>query len=169
MSNQSDLIKYSRNSVSDLTLSGGVYLGGTGSANYLDDYEEGTFTPIINGTGGLPTASYALQLGKYIKIGNQVTVWIVMRASSISGGSGDFLVSSLPFAQANDTRMIANQGAMLDGLTNDSRQVSVQGREGDTSVILVGGGGSTGSHYGIPLSYVTTATDIRFTFTYVTS
>ena len=25
----------------DLYLSGGVYLGGTGSANYLDDYEEG--------------------------------------------------------------------------------------------------------------------------------
>jgi hypothetical protein len=28
----------------DLYLSGGVYLGGTGSANHLDDYEEGTFT-----------------------------------------------------------------------------------------------------------------------------
>ncbi len=25
----------------NLYLSGGVYLGGTGSANYLDDYEEG--------------------------------------------------------------------------------------------------------------------------------
>ena len=29
----------------DLYLSGGVYLGGTGSANQLDDYEEGTWTP----------------------------------------------------------------------------------------------------------------------------
>ena len=29
----------------DLYLSGGAYLGGTGSANKLDDYEEGTFTP----------------------------------------------------------------------------------------------------------------------------
>ena len=29
----------------DLYLSGGVYLGGTGSANKLDDYEEGTWTP----------------------------------------------------------------------------------------------------------------------------
>jgi hypothetical protein len=28
----------------DLYLSGGVYLGGTGAANLLDDYEEGTFT-----------------------------------------------------------------------------------------------------------------------------
>ena len=30
----------------DLYLSGGVYLGGTGSANKLDDYEEGTWTPL---------------------------------------------------------------------------------------------------------------------------
>jgi hypothetical protein len=29
----------------DLYLSGGVYLGGTGAANKLDDYEEGTWTP----------------------------------------------------------------------------------------------------------------------------
>ena len=41
----------------DLYLSGGVYLGGTGSANKLDDYEEGTWTPTIFGgtTAGIPT------------------------------------------------------------------------------------------------------------------
>jgi hypothetical protein len=33
----------------DLYLSGGVYLGGTGAANLLDDYEEGTFTPTVIG------------------------------------------------------------------------------------------------------------------------
>ena len=32
----------------DAYLSGGVYLGGTGSANKLDDYEEGTWTPVFN-------------------------------------------------------------------------------------------------------------------------
>jgi hypothetical protein len=32
----------------DLYLSGGVYLGGTGSANKLDDYEEGTWTPVLS-------------------------------------------------------------------------------------------------------------------------
>ena len=34
----------------DLYLSGGVYLGGTGAANKLDDYEQGTFTATINGS-----------------------------------------------------------------------------------------------------------------------
>ena len=32
----------------DLYLGGGVYLGGTGSANKLDDYEEGTWTPTFS-------------------------------------------------------------------------------------------------------------------------
>ena len=32
----------------DAYLSGGVYLGGTGSANKLDDYEEGTWTPTFS-------------------------------------------------------------------------------------------------------------------------
>ena len=32
------------NRFKDAYLSGGVYLGGTGSANKLDDYEEGTWT-----------------------------------------------------------------------------------------------------------------------------
>ena len=31
----------------DAYLSGGVYLGGTGAANFLDDYEVGTFTATI--------------------------------------------------------------------------------------------------------------------------
>jgi hypothetical protein len=36
---------YSSSRFRDLYLSGGVYLGGTGAANKLDDYEEGTWTP----------------------------------------------------------------------------------------------------------------------------
>ena len=36
----------------DVTASGGVYLGGTASANYLDYYEEGTWTPnLVNNLG----------------------------------------------------------------------------------------------------------------------
>ena len=35
----------------DLYLSGGVYLGGTGSANYLEDYEFGYFTPTYTSNG----------------------------------------------------------------------------------------------------------------------
>lgn len=44
--------------------SAGLAIGGTGSANTLDDYEEGTFTPTLS----FGTAS--TQVGSYIKVGN---------------------------------------------------------------------------------------------------
>ena len=52
----------------DIYLGGNVYLGGTGSANALDDYEEGTWTPTVN-DGTISGAG-----GHYTKIGRVVTV-----------------------------------------------------------------------------------------------
>jgi hypothetical protein len=46
---------YSTNRFKDLYLSGGVYLGGTGSANLLDDYEEGTLTTPVGSQGSQST------------------------------------------------------------------------------------------------------------------
>ena len=82
----------------DLTLSGGVYLGGTGSANYLDDYEEGTFTPQIIGTSITGVLSYASQLGRYTKIGNLVYVSIYINVNGITTQpDGDVKFTGLPF------------------------------------------------------------------------
>ena len=78
----------------NLYLSGGVYLGGTGAANYLDDYEEGTFTPVIaNGT-----YTFSNVLGLYRKIGDTVFVHIGFRigtASGVTAAGGQ--ISGLPF------------------------------------------------------------------------
>jgi len=77
----------------DLYLSGGVYVGGTGSANYLDDYEEGTWTP------SLPSGWINLYgTGRYTKIGNIVHLTWVYR-NSAAGSTG--LTATLPFASAN--------------------------------------------------------------------
>ena len=80
----------------DLYLSGGAYLGGTGSANKLDDYEEGTFTPFIYGTTA-GTGTYTLQSGKYTKVGNLVHVQITIGYSAHTG-SGNIQIGGLPFA-----------------------------------------------------------------------
>ena len=52
------------------------------SANTLDDYEEGYFTPTIytgadNGSGG--SVPFAIQAGRYIKIGRKVHCDIYLR------------------------------------------------------------------------------------------
>jgi hypothetical protein len=82
----------------DLYLSGGVYLGGTGSANKLDDYEEGTWTPTIQGNGGASGQSYTAQYGKYIKIGNFIYMTYDVEISTVGTLSGVYVVlGSLPF------------------------------------------------------------------------
>jgi hypothetical protein len=83
----------------DLYLSGGVFLGGTGSANKLDDYEEGTWTPIYTASTTNPTITYSSseQSASYIKIGKMVFIQGTLRVTSVSGGSGSLRLSGLPF------------------------------------------------------------------------
>lgn len=83
----------------DLYLSGGVYLGGTGSANYLDDYEEGTWTPTISGGGANPTVTYNTRTGHYTKVGNLVTLWMRISTNSFSGGAGSIFITGVPFTE----------------------------------------------------------------------
>ena len=73
--------------------SGGVYLGGTGAANKLDDYEEGTWTPNVSGdaTGVLESTTVG---GYYTKVGNQVTLYFNFRVTTNFSGS---FVGGLPF------------------------------------------------------------------------
>jgi hypothetical protein len=84
----------------DLFLSGGVYLGGTGAANLLDDYEEGSFTPSFTASTTAPTIAYNTQTASYTKIGNTVTYTIFIVTNSRSGGSGNLSVTGLPFTVA---------------------------------------------------------------------
>jgi hypothetical protein len=81
----------------NLYLGGGVYLGGTGSANLLDDYEEGTWTPAVSGSTTAGTATYGSQGGSYTKIGNKVTCWFSITNFTQSGAAGNFTITGLPF------------------------------------------------------------------------
>jgi len=153
----------------DLYLSGGVYLGGTGSSNLLDDYEEGTWTPALTATGGGATIGYSSQVGKYIKVGGLVTVWCRITLSSVSGGSGDAKVSGLPFSVENTEAMRGNSHVMLDQLAADRRQTSIQADPNATTLGLIRDSGSTSSHLAVPFSDMTANTDVRFQYSYRTS
>jgi hypothetical protein len=86
----------------DLYLSGGVYLGGTGSANKLDDYEEGSFTPTL--TSGATSVSYNNTSGFYRKIGNVVYVALRFQLSGAVASSTHFKIGSLPFTSSSTTK-----------------------------------------------------------------
>ena len=72
----------------------GILLGGTATANKLDDYEEGTWTGVSTATG-----TNSVGLTEYTKIGN--TVHITCRVT-FSGASGGLSVTGLPYSVAHN-------------------------------------------------------------------
>jgi hypothetical protein len=66
-------------------------------ANTLDDYEEGTWTPTAVGGTTAGTTTYAVQSGRYTKIGNLVTVHFTIEYTATTG-TGSLLIGGLPFA-----------------------------------------------------------------------
>jgi hypothetical protein len=82
----------------DLYLSGGVHLGGTGAANKLDDYEEGTWTPTwTNGIGNGSTS------GTYVKVGNIVHVTALFTMGSTTSIGNKLEATNLPFTASQTT------------------------------------------------------------------
>jgi hypothetical protein len=87
--------------------SGGItFNGDTAAANALDDYEEGTYSPVYGASSADGTVSYGAQTGWYTKVGNLVTVYVDIAPSSASGQSGLSEVS-LPFTAANQFSYMA--------------------------------------------------------------
>jgi len=85
----------------DLYLSGGVYLGGTTSVNYLDDYEEGEYNITLTcGTSGTVTLNSGFDSGSYTKVGRLVHVCGLISVASVSSPVGLFSIN-LPFTPAN--------------------------------------------------------------------
>jgi hypothetical protein len=84
----------------DLYLGGGLLVGGTGSANKLDDYEEGTWTPTDASGAGLSIS--VTGTAKYVKIGNTVffTVdQIIYPSTSDTSGAA---LGGLPFTNTGN-------------------------------------------------------------------
>ena len=82
--------------IGSIEVNGGIYVGGTGSANYLDDYEEGSFTPSYTGSSGM-AVTHDIQIGRYVKIGRLVHFSISLGTDSVGYCSGNLEITGLPF------------------------------------------------------------------------
>ena len=133
---------------------GSIYFqfGSTGSASHrLDDYEEGTFTPLLSDNISSGTAnSYQNQSGHFTKIGNIVHIIGAVRADDISNltSSNNLCLRGLPFA-ASDVTSGSGEPDMLhitfmNNLTSVSRGL-VYGRvENGVSAVNIGFPTTTG-------------------------
>jgi len=156
------------NRYTDLFLSGGVYLGGTGAANYLDDYEEGTWTPVIADaeTGG-NTASLANANGYYRKIGSVVNLQVQLVNIDTTGMTGGNIlyVQGLPFA-SNTQQAIG--AALLDKITLSGSAVGYIGSSKDTLYFLENISNTPDAAITVSDVY-SSGSDITASFTYFTN
>ena len=110
--------------------------GGTGTSgasttsSILDDYELGTWTPVV--TQGIDGgASYAIQRGWYCRIGSCVSISFFLRfvnSSTGSTGNGNaFFISGIPYSSANLSPAYSSGGIVqfTDVNFNGSSQVTL--------------------------------------------
>lgn len=99
-----------------ITTTEGIYLGGTGSANLFDDYEEGTWTPTYQAVTTNPAYTEdSHTAGRYTKVGNVVhAVGRIRTDSATDVGSGQ-LILTLPFTVSSSSLIDKQTGVLVIG------------------------------------------------------
>lgn len=76
----------------------------TAAANALDDYEYGTWTPVLTASTTNPTYTLSNSTAHYVKIGDMVYFsWYSASVNISSSGVGNAQVEGLPYTAANGT------------------------------------------------------------------
>lgn len=92
-------------------------------ANTLDDYEEGTWTPVLGGAGGTSGQTYGTQVGSYIKIGKLVMAYFDLTLTAKGTITGNCQISGLPFAADSGGTLVASFSVAFVGLVSTWAQV----------------------------------------------
>ena len=86
----------------EVTIPAGITLGtavtSKAASQTLDDYEEGTWTPVFVGaSGSIGSITYSMQSGFYRKIGSLVYIEGVLRGQVTNNSTGTYDLGGLPF------------------------------------------------------------------------
>ena len=137
-------------------LSGGglTFNGDTATANALDDYEEGDWTPVYQGLSSNPTVTHSVQIGRYVKVGQFVNVMFRIQTTAASGGSGALLIGGLPFACTNVSSLFATGSVgFSSGFTTFAPQTLLVTANGQTIQLIRNSG--TNGYDGLATSITT--------------
>ena len=103
----------------------GIFLGGSGDSNRLDDYEEGTWTPGLDGNSyGGNSYGYTARHGNYVKTGKHVVASFYLTWNNFNG-SGHIMITGLPFTVINSNTIQHAGPIMTDGLNWPSGSTSI--------------------------------------------
>lgn len=113
---------------------------GTTTSEVLSDYEEGTWTPTLSGSGTAGSFTFTTQAGSYTKIGRSVTVNFTIVVNSVSvGATGTILIGGLPFT-SNSTSSFRVGGSLsnISGIQLNGTAPMVELANNNTTFTLYG-------------------------------
>ena len=130
------------------------------NANTLDDYEEGTWTPAVTFGGNAVGATYTTQIGRYVKVGNAVTVFCVLALSSKGSSSGSAVITGLPFT--------ALEGSAATLTAYDvGNSGYIWGQQGVGTTLVLYTVSTAGTRTNITNTNFSNDTNINFSVTYI--
>ena len=143
----------------------------TAAANALDNYEEGTWTPILGGSGGTSGQAYSIQSGTYTKVGRMCTVSGYLTFTNKGTITSNLQLKSLPFTTANiDANIGAVTLARVEGWSLSSNHtLCLHVGENGTAGTFTSYVGGTSGHSSLTSSEVTNTSSIIFSWTYHTT
>lgn len=140
---------------------------GTGTSELLADYEEGAWTPAISYSTSNGNLSQAIQAGRYVKVGQQVTVvgYVLFGETT---ASGDISVTGLPFVMQNTANLNGGFGVYVDNMSGLSGGVTGMLASNTSAFSLA----YSGTGVQTALTNANTGTNnnvVRFCFSYITN
>lgn len=145
---------------------------GTGTSELFDDYEEGTWTPTIEGSTTAGAQTYSVQVAKYTKVGRTVTIYAYVSITTKDAAmAGNVRIGGLPYA--SDGTANALQALALgdyQGVTFGASKTQLLPRiPNNVTKINVYDGGSGLASAQIPVSNINNATYFVVGGTYQTA
>jgi hypothetical protein len=156
----------------DLTIASGngVYLGGTATANKLDDYEEGTWTPAFKDSSN-NSASASTATGTYVKIGSVVHIQgtlIDINTSGLTGGDSA-LLGGFPFTINNSSATRAHGLLQSNDVTFTEGTVYLQGNNGQVQAAFKFNKTGAGAQQIAVNGFTSGSADVFFSMSYQTT
>jgi hypothetical protein len=136
------------------------------TSELLSDYEQGTWTPALNGsTPGTVTATVT---GTYTKIGRAVFCTFSIVQTSAGAGTGDTVISGLPYAISGQS---AGSLGSVQNLKANVVRIQPYGSSGSSSFYLFGMAAAAASDTAsLPYNtYIQNNTQLYGTFSYITA
>lgn len=114
------------------------------NANTLDDYAEGTWTPVIGGSGGTSGQTYSSQIGSYVKWGQMVGVGWNVTLSNKGTITGSVQIQGLPFT-ASAVGLVSIGPVIWVGLNTNWVTMAVLAIASSTGATLFGANAAASS------------------------